>query len=316
MDTTRIMRTTIVFIVFLSMTFSVAAAQRPNQGEGGPTTRPESGPVIPDKTRDEAVQWLERAVKAQVSSAKVPTIESYKASYQFRAFEYDENGKATEKPGDITQWWATKKTKDGKTVTAYRRDLSADVGDMGTLASSFTDVAWKLNQKTGAQVSMMTKDYERDRERLALEKRRCTQLLNLFFLSNIDAKDPHLRIVAKGQKIAFKIGRFAFDHNATVVETTDGDKNVIRMWIDEQSFNVVRASIKWAGGDNFDVIHFARHSKAKIAGTDVEVLLPLWIQYVEGDRVTIEVTALNHTGLELNTLAEKDKKKLFEFEDD
>lgn len=316
MDTTRIMRTTLALLVCLSTAFTAAAAQRPNQGSGEPTTRPESGPTLPDKTRDEAVQWLERATKAQISSAKVPTIESYKASYQFRAFEYDENGKATEKPGDITQWWAKKKSNDGKTLTAYRRDLSADVGDMGTLASSFTDVAWKLNQKTGAQVSMMTKDYERDRDRLAIEKKRCTQLLNLFFLSNIDAEDPHLRIVAKGQKVAFKIGRFTFDHTATVVETTDGAKNVIRMWIDEQSFNVVRASIKWAGGDNFDVIHFARHSKAKIAGTDVEVLLPLWIQYVEGERVTIEVTALNHSGLELNTLAEKDKKKLFEFEDD
>lgn len=294
----------------------IAAVSALKAQETRPAESRPAPPVQKDATHDEAKERLARAAKAQCDAPDAPEITSLEAKFDFVAYEYDARGKVQKKPGDIRQFWAMKKSADNKETFAYRRELKADVGDYGTSAIDFTDVCWKFDPKSTRQISMMTKEYASSRENLKLERRRATQMIRLFFLARLDSANPALKIVGRGEKVEFEIGEGEFSHVTTAIETTDADKNVLRLSIDDQSNFVVRAAITWAGGKTTDVYNFAHHQKTTIAGTTITAVLPAWIQYVENGRKSIEITANNMKGLVLNGADAAAMKKLFEFADD
>lgn len=280
-------------------------AQRPKEPA---TTRPESAPADYDPTHAAARDWLKKAAAKQCDAA-VPEISSFSCAAQFVYFEYDDKGAASQKPGDIEWVWAKGKNRAGEPSTAYRRTLRSDAGGEGTQVLSFEDVCWKPGK--GEQTPLMTADYKQDRERIGMERRRITQLLGIFFLSKLAPDSKALRVVAEEESFEYEIGNQKYAAVAVVIETTDAERNRLRLWIDKKSFEVVRAQVLWAKTEAADDYYFGSYWPAKIGAAKVQI--PLRIQYREKGRAVIQITSTNTKSIRFNDLAEKEAKQLFDF---
>lgn len=301
----------LTLMLFISVWPSIAQDSRP-----GTTEVP--AVAVRHPSADAAQALLRRAVAVQTPSGQAPVIDSFESELSFTFYEYDpKTGAKTTSAGDITQSWSREPGDAKGDRTAYRRHMSTDLAGSGTMVIDYDGTCWKPNPKTDRIDVMSTKEWEEDRERLRVERRRCSQLLALFFLANLDDRQPELRVLAEGAEVKFSFNRKPFTFKTTALAAVDRAGNRLTLWIDDAAAHLVKARVTYAEEQGTtDSFHLAEHQPFDVPGSTQKVMLPTWIQYMDGERVLLEVSARKRTALRFNGMGADERLALFKLPED
>ncbi len=261
-----------------------------------------------------ARKLLNRAIRAQDPAGVALRVTSYHGEATYRYLDPGKNGGTKEIVGEIVQDWAASRSRGGKRVFAYRRELRPDTGGAQTLIAPFDDRFWKKG-KRGRPIILVGEAFKEDVKRLKKERRLIAELMDLFFLARQAVDEDTLRLAPAPETVSFvmggsrRIGRRTFHARRLDFRTKSGQ--AVTLWIDEATSFVVKARVERNG--NVQEYHLSRHAAVQVPGegAPMHVIVPREVQYMEKGVMRLEVRA-KPDGLRFNALDEAAMHNLFD----
>ena len=257
---------------------------------------------------------LNRAIRAQDPGGVALRVTSYHGEAAYRFIDPGKNGGSKEIVGEIIQDWAARKSDDGKSLLAYRRELRPDTGGAQTLIAPFDDRFWKKG-KRGRPIILVGEAFKEDVKRLKRERRLIAQLMDLFFLARQSIDEKTLQLAPAVETVSFvmggsrRIGQRSFRTRRLDFRTRSGQH--VTLWIDNATFYVVKARVERDG--KIQEYHLSRHAAVPVSGggAQLHVVVPREVQYMEQGAMRLEVRA-KASGLRFNALDDEALHRLFD----
>ncbi|MCA9320794.1 MAG: hypothetical protein KDB53_08670 [Planctomycetes bacterium] len=282
---------------------------------------PAAADVVADVARpaldQAAIEILERARRAQDPHNVAHLVVGFRGEAGYRLMERKEDGSiGDDLQGRIAQYWMMRDGPEGGHESAYRRELTADVSKKPDVqVATFDGRYFRLDGTR--PVSMSSKDYEPDRNRLALERRRIGHIFELFLLQRLQPLPGSLKLRPETERLVFLIGRsqrsgVEVDVVTQVVDLQDQIGRQVTLWIDTKDSRVVRARVVEPGFTEEYQLWGHTALPVHTPDGDRSVFIPLKVQYLENGQVTLEVQA-KERDVSLQPFTDREVQKWFSY---
>lgn len=314
------------FIAFLLVGLAVLLGEtRPLVAQ---TSRPTSAPAVEAPSskadpanREAARKLLDRAIASQLGGLERGSIRSFQGEFQFELHREKD-----QLVGNYDQAWCF----DPKGRFDFRRTLTTDYSKkVVTLVCNGKGEIFGLDAR-GRTIAKNQADDEQDRDNIATERRSALRLYELFFLNELDVDEDSLELVAAQEKISLEIGANSkFEREVAVIALRSKSGKQLKLWLadDGKVCDVVQAEVfdskdprmEKVGPDEerpaAETFQMLMHWKIALPDDKGTIRFPLRMRYLVGQKPVIQITCDLPGKIRFNSIDEKQRKKLFDFQE-